>query len=241
VLDIVRRRRTEVETAADLPQDLLARLLAARDPETGEPMDDDRLVDNLLTLLEAGHETTAKALTWSLYLLSRAPEWQDRIREEVRAIAGDSPLTSDHVEHLPVTSQILKEALRLYPPAPVMMRMPTRDVDLAGHELPAGSFIIIPIFALHRHRMLWADPDRFAPERFTPEFEENLARTQYMPFGAGPRICLGMSFAMVEAKVLLATLVRGARFSWDGCHAPEPISRITLRPKGGMPVIVEPL
>src|SRR5690606_5815579 len=101
--------------------------------------------------------------------------------------------------------------------------------------------IVIPIYAIHRHRVLWEDPDRFDPDRFLPEREKAMPRTQYMPFGAGPRICLGMSFAQVEAVVLFATFVRAARFHWDGRHAPEPISRVTLRPKGGMPLGVEPI
>lgn len=237
VLAIVRRRRMEPGRA----DDLLGRLLEAHDPDTGAPMDDELLVDNLLTLLEAGHETTAKALTWALYLLARSPEWQTRVREEVRSLAGNAPLTAEHVDALKVTGQVVKEAMRLYPPAPVIVRTPTRSVRLHGETLRAGSVVVIPVYVLHRHHKLWTDPDLFAPERFTPEFEDSLPRTQYMPFGAGPRICLGMSFALVEAKILLATFIRGARFDWDGSHCPEPISRITLRPNGGMPLYVEPI
>jgi cytochrome P450 len=231
---IVERRRR----SAQLADDLLGRLLAARDPETGEPMGDENLVDNLLTLLEAGHETTAKALTWCLYLLARAPEWQQRVREEVIAVTGGAPVDGSHIDKLALTQRVLKEAMRLYPPAPVLSRLSPKATTLGGHELKAGTNIVMPIFAIHRHRRLWEDPDRFDPDRFLPDREARYWRTQFMPFGAGPRICIGMSFAMAEATAILATLVRGARFEWDGKHLPEPVSRVTLRPKGGMPLKV---
>src|SRR5690606_36252518 len=134
-----------------------------------------------------------------------------------------------------------KEALRLYPPVPVIARQPKEPFELGGTRVPAGAQIVIPIFAVHRHRKYWEDPDRFDPDRFLPEREALRPRTQFMPFGAGPRICLGQRFAMIEAVTLLATFVRGARFEWDGKHLPEPVSRITLRPKGGMPLRVVPI
>jgi cytochrome P450 len=116
--------------------------------------------------------------------------------------------------------------------------MTARDVVLEGHALPAGTLLTIPIFAVHRHRRLWEDPDRFDPDRFLPEREAEQLRTQFMPFGFGPRTCIGMSFAMLEATAILATLVRAAAFGWHGRHLPEPVSRVTLRPKGGMPLSV---
>ena len=236
VAGIVERRRREGLHGTDL----LARLASARDPESGAPMSEERLIDNLVTFLAAGHETTAKALTWALYLLARAPSWQERICAEVRAATSGQPIEASHIDHLPVTRAVLKEAMRLYPPAPIMTRIAADDVELGGQKIPARSLIFIPIFALHRHRRLWIDADRFDPERFTPEREATYARTQYMPFGFGARTCIGMSFAMLEGVAILATLVANARFGWDGHHAPEPISRVTLRPKGGMPLAVWP-
>jgi cytochrome P450 len=234
VAAILERRR-----AAGLQgDDLLTRLACARDPETGAPMSEKQLVDNLLTFLAAGHETTAKALTWTLYLLARAPRWQERIVQEVADVAGDKRITAAHLERLLVTRAVLKESMRLYPPAPVMTRRAAQAVVLGNAALPPETLLVIPIYAVHRHRKLWADPDRFDPERFRPEREAGYARTQFMPFGFGPRTCIGGSFAMMEATTVLATLVRGARFGWDGKHTPEPISRITLRPKGGMPLEV---
>ena len=220
--------------------DLLARLARATDPETGAPMSEKQLVDNLLTFLAAGHETTAKALTWTLYLLARAPDWQARIRAEVGEIAGDGPVGAAHLDRLVLTRAVIEEAMRLYPPAPVMTRHAAVDVELGGVSVPAGTLIVIPVFAVHRHRKLWDDPDRFDPQRFMPERKAKLARTQFMPFGFGARTCIGNSFAMMEALAILATLVRGARYEWDGVHAPEPLSRVTLRPKGGMPLYVWP-
>jgi len=235
---IEKRRRRSIEVAE---ADLLGRLLAARDPETGAPMSDENLVDNLLTLLEAGHETTAKALTWCLYLLARAPEWQQRVRDEVIAVAGTAPIEGAHIDQLTTTQRVLKETMRLYPPAPVLSRMAASSTQLGGRDLKPGTNVVMPVFAIHRHKRLWEDPDRFDPDRFMPEREARYWRTQFMPFGAGPRICIGMSFAMAEATAILATLVRGARFEWDGRHLPEPLSRVTLRPKGGMPLRVQVL
>ncbi|MGI9421927.1 MAG: cytochrome P450 [Hyphomicrobiaceae bacterium] len=232
--NIIERRRATAET----DNDLLGRLLAARDPDTGAPMDDEMLIDNLLTLLVAGHETTAKALTWALYLLARAPQWQARLREEVRQVAGDAPIDAVHLEQLVAVDRVLKETMRLYPPAPVIARRPVRDTELAGLPIPADSQVVIPMYCVHRHRALWDDPDRFEPDRFSTNRAAGMPRTQYMPFGAGARTCIGMSFAMIEAKALLATFVRSARFEWDGRHMPQPVSRITLRPQGGMPLFV---
>ena len=230
---LARRRATGL-----VGDDLLARLARARDPETATPMSEKQLVDNLVTFLVAGHETTAKALTWTLYLIARAPQWQDRILAEIAAVVGTGAVGADHVERLPVTRAVLKEAMRLYPPAPVMTRLASEDIELGTETVRAGTNIVIPIFAVHRHRKLWEDPDRFDPERFTPEREAKYARTQFMPFGFGPRTCIGGAFAMMEATAILATLVRAARFEWDGVHMPEPLSRVTLRPKGGMPLKV---
>jgi cytochrome P450 len=236
VATILARRR-----AAGLEgEDLLARLARAQDPETGAPMSEKQLIDNLLTFLAAGHETTAKALTWTFYLIARAPQWQQRILDEVAAVAGDAPIGAAHIDRLVVTRAVLKESMRLYPPAPIMTRIATEEMSLGDRTIAAGTFIVVPIFAIHRHRKLWSDPGRFDPDRFKPEREAAYARTQFMPFGFGPRTCIGMTFAMMEAIAILATLVRRARFGWDGKHAPEPLSRITLRPKGGMPLAVWP-
>ncbi len=234
---LVEQRRRETSTGTDL----VARMLSAKDPDTGEPMSNEMIADNLATFLFAGHETTAKALTWALYILARAPEWQDRLREEISATLGSAPITAETVTNLPTLSRVLKEVMRLYPPAPVMTRVNTVEVEIGGKHLPSPTLIVMPIFIIHRHRALWDDPNRFDPDRFLPENEARYPRTQFMPFGYGQRICIGSSFATLEATAILATLLQNARFEWDGRHAPEPVSRVTLRPKGGMPLIVRPL
>jgi cytochrome P450 len=218
--------------------DLLQRLLNARDPESGARMSDELLIDNLLTFFLAGHETTAKALTWTLYLLARAPEWQDRVREEVRRVAGAGPIGSEHIDKLAITTHVLKESMRLYPPAPLMSRQSIVDTDLGGIPIKAGTQIIIPIYAIQRHRRYWSNPDFFEPGRFAPDNEAKIARYHYMPFGAGPRICIGMAFALIEGIAILATLVRAASFATPPEHEPEAVSRVTLRPSGGMALTV---
>jgi cytochrome P450 len=218
--------------------DLLQRLANARNPETGAQMPDELLIDNLLTFFLAGHETTAKALTWTLYLLARAPSWENRIFEEVHNVAGDDAIRPEHIDKLVITTQVLKESMRLYPPAPIMSRQATIATELGGVPINAGTQIIIPIYAIQRHRRRWTNPDHFDPTRFTPETEAQIPRYHYMPFGAGPRICIGMAFSLIEGVALLATLVRAASFSTTSNHEPEAVSRVTLRPSGGMPLMV---
>lgn len=238
---IVARLLEKHRQAGAAGDDLVVRLISARDPDTGQPMPDDMIVDNLATFLLAGHETTAKALTWSLYLLARAPHWQDHLREEISAATGSVPVDASTIARLPLTARFLKESMRLYPPVPVMTRVTSEDIEIGGTHLPKPTLIVIPIYAVHRHRLLWSDPDSFDPDRFLPENETKIARTQFMPFGYGPRVCIGSAFANLEAITLLAEFLRNARFDWDGRHTPGPISRVTLRPKGGMPLLVSPL
>jgi cytochrome P450 len=230
-LALVHERR-----AAPSPKDdLLARLMAARDPETGRQMNDEQLVDNLLTFYLAGHETTAKALTWTLYLLARSPQWTARLEEEIAQVAGGAPLGAAHLERLVLTQQVLKESMRLYPPVPLMTRQAVADAVLDGHAIKAGASLVMPIYAIHRHARRWENPDVFDPGRFAPPREDQLERYQYMPFGAGPRICIGMAFAMLEATAILATLLQGVRFA-PTRHVPAPVARVTLVPRGGMPL-----
>jgi cytochrome P450 len=218
--------------------DILERLLLATNPDTGETMSDVQVVDNLLTFLLAGHETTARMLSWAPYLVARSPEWEDRILQEVRSVAGKESISPAHIERLTNTSMVLKEAMRLYPPISSLTRVAARDTELGGKKLAAGNLVIIPMFVIHRHRRLWDDPDRFDPIRFTPQEEAARPRYQYMPSGAGPRICIGASFAMVEATAMLATFVRAAHFEVPASHVPVPKSGVTLRPTGGMPLRV---
>jgi cytochrome P450 len=186
-----------------------------------------------------GHESTAKAMTWALYLLSQSPEWTERVRREVEEVAGSQPIAAEHIDKLQLTQQVVKEALRLYPPVPSICRVAAEDTELGGRKIAAGTLINVPIYVLHRHRKLWSDPDSFDPDRFAPENAGSIGRLQFLPFGAGPRTCVGSAFATIEATTVIATLVRGANFRLKSGHVPTPVSRVTLGPKGGMPMQIE--
>ena len=232
----VRRLLNEDKTRKE--DSLMQRLVRARDPESGQSMNEAQLVDNLLTFYLAGHETTAKALTWTLYLVARSPAWRAALEAEIEAVTGGGEIAGEHIERLVLTQQVLKEAMRLYPPIPMMSRQAVADVRLDGHLIRAGTSVVLPIYAIHRHRKRWRDPDAFDPERFAPARETDMARYQYLPFGAGPRICIGLGFAMLEATALLAALLRRARFAPLEGHVPGLLARVTLRPRGGMPLRV---
>lgn len=234
-LAMIRERRA----VAVQPDDLMSRLMKARDPEKGQPMTDEQLVDNLLTFYLAGHETTAKALTWTHYLLARSPEWTAALVDEIERVTGGAAITAEHVDQLVLTGQVVKESMRLFPPVPMMSRQVVKATTLGGMRLHAGASVIVSIYALHRHRALWENPNAFDPTRFAPEKDKSISRYAYMPFGAGPRICIGMAFAMIEATVMLATMIRAMRFETVGAD-PVPVARVTLFPKDGMPLKVSP-
>jgi cytochrome P450 len=220
------------------PDDLMRRLIAARDPESGRAMDDGQLVDNLLTFYLAGHETTAKALTWSLFLLSRAPQWAAALVEEIDRVTGGEPVRGEHIDKLVLTQQVIKESMRLYPPVPMMTRQAIADTRIGGLDIAKGTSVMMSIYAIQRHSKRWERPHEFDPTRFAPSREASIPRYQYMPFGAGPRICIGMPFAMIESTAILATFLQRASFEWAGHEEPIPVARVTLIPKGGMPMKV---
>lgn len=230
VLRIVAGRRAE----ADGRPDLIGLLLEAKDAETGRAMSDQDLADNLLTFITAGHETTALALTWTFYLLDLHPEIGDRVLAEIEAVTGGDALTPEHVLELAYTRQVLQEAMRLYPPAPIIVRDAIAGFTLAGERVAAGSSVYIPVYAIHRHATLWDEPDRFDPDRFEPEAVKARHRYAYLPFGAGPRICIGLSFALLEAAAVLATLLPAARLAGRPGPPPSLKLRITLRPGEGL-------
>ena len=235
---MIRERREAVEKGAPEPDDLMHRLIVARDPESGQSMNDQQLIDNLLTFYLAGHETTAKALTWTLYLLARSPHWSAALKDEIARVTSGAPVASEHIEKLVLVQQVVKESMRLYPPVPIMSRQCVADTTIGAHPIRAGVSILMPIYVMHRHTKRWEDPDAFDPTRFAPENEAKIPRYQYMPFGAGPRICIGLSFALIEATAMLATLLQHVRFEMVEGHVPAPVARVTLIPKGGMPLRV---
>lgn len=229
------RRRVEarvaVRRADGRPRDdLIDLLLSAADPETGRRMTDVEITDNLMTFLTAGHETTALGLAWTLDLLGRHPEIGARVRAEIAQVTGGAPVRPEHVEALGYTRQVFQEALRLYPPAAIIVRRVIEPFDLGGERLTTGTLVVIPIYAVHRHQSLWEAPHVFDPERFRPEEAARRHRYAFMPFGAGPRVCIGLEFAMLEAVTILAVLLRDLRFTSCDPSPPPPRMEITLRP-----------
>ena len=213
-------------------------LVAAADPETGGRMTEPELIDNIVTFISAGHETTALALTWSLYLLAQAPALQEALAAEAAAVAGGAPIDAGHVDALTLHAQVIDEAMRLYPPAALVGRSAQRDVTLEDADGPLeirrGDEVAVATYVMHRHHALWEDPSAFRLGR------EPKHRFAYLPFGAGPRICIGLRFAMMEAVAILASMTPRLRFAPGPARKVEPVMRITLRPKGGMPLAIAP-
>jgi cytochrome P450 len=233
---MVAERRANLEGA---PNDLLTRLIAAKDPEGGPGLSDQEIRDELITIFEAGHETTATAMTFTWYLLAHHPQVEAKLHAELdRVLGGRTPVEAD-LAALTYTRQVIEESMRLYPPAPAVTgRRAAADDELAGVPVKAGDRVMISTWVLHRHRTLWDDPETFDPDRFSPERSEGRHRFAYMPFGAGPRICIGMGMAMQEAVLILATLAQ--RFRPRMVPQPLKISaRITIAPVGGLKMRLE--
>ena len=226
---ITERRRSGRESG-----DLLSMLLFARDEETGHAMTDKQLRDEVMTMLLAGHETTSLALSWTYYLLSHHPDAEQRVADEVDRVIGDARPTFAHVERLIWTRRVIEESLRLYPPAWGFSRLALGNDEIGGYRVPEGSMVFLIPFVVHRRPKLWPDPERFDPERFAPERETARPRFAYIPFGGGPRGCIGSQFAMVEAQLIVASIAPRYRIELvpDQEIRPEPL--ITLRPKPGI-------
>ncbi|MGZ3217507.1 cytochrome P450 [Paracoccus sp. T5] len=222
--------------AKDGPPDLLDLLLVAQDPESGRRMNRDELRDNLLTFIVAGHETTALTLAWALYLCAFDQDVQQAAADEARAALGDRAATAADFGALPLILRIVNEALRLYPPAAFLSRTAQAHDRLCGREVRPGDTVMLPIYALHRHHQLWHRPDAFDPDRFLTAPD----RYAFLPFGAGPRICIGSSFALQEAVIILATLLARFRFDRVPGRDPQPRMILTLRPEGGVWLTVRP-
>ncbi|MGX0977497.1 cytochrome P450 [Roseovarius sp. MBR-51] len=219
--------------------DLLDLLLEGEDPETKRRMNTAELRDNLLTFIVAGHETTALTLGWSLYLCAYDQTVQDRARAEAQAVLQGRAATGEDVARLPYIRQIIDEALRLYPPAGIISRTAQVADTLCGRDIRPGDTVIIPIYALHRNHLLWPEPDAFDPDRFADR--KSIERYTYLPFGDGPRICIGASFALQEAVIILATLLSRFRFTPVPGREPEPVMILTLRPQGGVWLMADPI
>jgi cytochrome P450 len=184
-------------------------LLAARDPSTGLALSDEEICDELIVFLFAGHDTTATTLSYATWALGHNVDLQERVAREVAALP-ERALTPDDLPSLSYTTQVVREALRLCPPAPTGTRMAYRDLDVGGYRVPAGTMLVVGRMAVQRDPSLWDDPLRFDPDRFAPERAKDIDRWQYVPFGGGPRSCIGDHFAMLEVTLALATLIRRA-------------------------------
>lgn len=233
---VAERQRLLGEKTEGCPEDILTLLLEARDPETGQGLNMEEVRANIVTLIAAGHETTANALTWAMFLLSQDEAWQGCVAAEGERVF--EAWWDVAPERLVNTRAVLEEALRLYPPIAAISRLAMADDELAGERVDPGTMVIIAPYVVHRHRLLWDRPDEFDPGRFLDTNRERVHRYAYLPFGAGPRICLGAAFALQEAAVLLASIVSRFVLQLPPAVEIEPLLRITLRPRGGLPMII---
>ena len=228
-----RLARGREETGAS---DLLSMLVEAKDAETGSRFTRQEIIDNVITFIGAGHETTANAMAWTFYLLSTFPWAEAKVRAEIDAVLGPRAPTVDDVPALVWTRAVIEEAMRLYPPAPMMGRTAQAADTLGGQAIRPGASVLVSPWLIHRHHALWEEPELFDPNRFMPGTRERIHRFAYLPFGGGPRICIGMAFALQEAVLILAGIIRRYRLHLVPGTLVVPQARITLRPAGGLPM-----
>jgi len=233
---IIASRRLRIASDPDrAPHDLLTLLLTAKDPDSGQALREKEISANVLTFIAAGHETTANCMTWALYLLSQSPEWRQRLQTEAdRELAGD---IEGLAERLVETRAVIDETNRLYPPIAAISRTTLEPDELAGQPIKRGTMVVVAPYVLHRHRTLWSRPNEFDPSRFLGSARTEIDRFAYLPFGAGPRVCIGAGFALQEASIVLATLMKNFTFALRPGHAVWPVQKFTMRPKGGLPMI----
>jgi cytochrome P450 len=230
------RRRILAEQPDRAPRDLLTDLLQALDCETEDRITESEVRSNILTFIAAGHETTANTLSWAMFLLSQSPQWRERLEAEAdRELTGAIPGVADRLVE---TRAVIEEAIRLYPPIAAISRVALAADDLNGEPVRPGTLIVISPYVLHRHRLLWPSPDAFDPERFLGNARTTIDRFAYLPFGVGPRKCIGSTFALQEATLVLAAVLKHFRFQLQPGHAVWPTLSVTLRPANGLPMIV---
>jgi cytochrome P450 len=233
ILNIINSRRESGKDTGDL----LSILLMGQD-EHGEGMTDKQIYDEVVTLFIAGHETTANALAWTLYLLAQNPEVEVKLVDEVHTVLERRTPTMNDLPQLRFTDQVIKESMRLYPPAWVITRQAVENVTIGDTDIPAGSIVLMSPYVMHRHPHYWDEPEKFMPERFAPGWEDRTPKYAYFPFGGGPRICVGNQFAMMEANLVLATIMQRCSASLAPNQQIEIEPLVTLRPKGGIPMTI---
>ena len=232
VHDVIAARRR----AGSSGDDILGRLLGARDEETGKGLDQTQIRDEMVTLMLAGLDTSAHALTWTLYLLATHPEVESRLVEHLAAHLKGALATAADLPRLPYLKQVVQESMRLYPPVWAIARRAEQEVPFGEHVLPAKAYVAVIAYALHRHPEFWPDPDRFDPDRFDPDRAGARHSYCYLPFGAGPRTCIGAGMAMLEIQLVLAQIVQRFRVHVVPDHPIETLAKVTLKPRYGMPV-----
>lgn len=239
---LVANRLDSVDGDADqlTGDDVLTRLILStrqeRDPQVGRQ----RMLDELVTLLLAGHETTASTLGWAFHLISENPEVGQRLHEEAVAVLGDRPPTYEDLRQLRYHAMVLDEVMRLYPPVWMLSRLGQSDDTVGGYHVPAGDDVLICPYTLHRHKDFWEDPERFDPERFDPDKPSTRPRYAFIPFGAGPRFCVGNHLGMMEATFVLASVTRELRLTTVPGYKVVPEPMLSLRVRGGLPMTVHP-
>jgi len=234
------RARDEANDLGGQPRDLLARLVAARDAETGGAMTAKEVRDEVVTIFMAGHETTAQALTWTWYLLSLHPAVEAKLQAELRAVLDGRTPQHEDIAKLRYTRMVIEEAMRLYPPAPGLTGRVAREADeICGRPIKKGAELAILPWVLHRHRTLWDDPDRFDPERFSKAGSASRPRFAYLPFGGGPRVCIGAQLAMTEVSLLVATMAQRYRLRLVNGQDIVLSLRVTMRPRNGIRMRLE--
>lgn len=234
VLDIIRER----QHAGTAQADLLTMLMHTRDEETGAGMTPEQLRAEVKTLMISGHETTAVALAWTWYLLSQHPQVEEKLHAELDAVLNGRTPTFADLPHLPYTKMVLEESIRLRPPAWITVRTARNDDEYNGYHIPAGSLIGLSPYVVQRHPDFWENPETFDPERFSPQRAAGRHKYAYMAFSGGPRLCIGSAFAMMEAQLVLATLAQQYRLTLAASHQVVPELGATMRPRGGLPMLL---
>lgn len=236
----VRERLIAIENGDAVPErDLLASFINAEDPETGKRFDERELVDQIGIMFLAGHETSASALAWALYLIAQCPDVQARMKAESDAVFADGPLEFEKMRRLPFTRDVFRETLRLYPPVAFIPRDATEAEEMRGKQILPGAILFVSPLLEHRHTEHWDDPDVFDPDRFNRAETKSSEQKAYLPFSKGPRVCLGAAFALQEAVIILATIMRDWTVSPVEGHVPKPIARLTLRSENGIKLNLE--
>ena len=239
VTETVDQRKAKMASGEDVPDDFMTLLLKVEGPDG---LTRSEIEDNVITFIGAGHETTARALGWAIYLLAKTPNERTKVEEEVARVTREVKDPVDWLAAMPYTRAVFEEAMRLYPPAPTISREAVEDIQWEGLKITKGTQVLIMPWTLHRHRLYWKDPDAFMPSRFLPENRDKLNKYQYLPFGAGPRICIGATFALQEAVIALGILLSRFRFDMaEGAEEPWPVQKLTTQPNGGLQMVVTAL